>query len=119
LPEGSHFQIVAGRPAPADESRSSARAPASVEEPGGDAIADEKGRFVMEGLLAGGYDLSITFIKRNADGSQQGGSLPGSNQRVTVRENAETSVTITFDPSRINQPQNQPNNQPNNQGGLR
>jgi hypothetical protein len=119
LPEGSHFQIVAGRPAPADESRSSARAPASVEEPGGYAIADEKGRFVIEGLPAGEYDLSITFVKRNADGSQQAVSLPGSNQRVTVRENAETSVTIPFDPSRINQPQNQPQNQPNNQEGLR
>ena len=74
---------------------------------------------MIEGLPAGEYDLSITFVKRNADGSQQGVSLPGSNQRVTVRENSETSVTITFDPSRINQPQNQPNNQPNNQEGLR
>jgi Carboxypeptidase regulatory-like domain len=119
LPEGSHFQIRAARPAPPDESKSSARAPVSVEGTGGYALADEKGRFVIEGLPAGEYDLSINLIKRNADGSQQAVSLPGSNQRVTVRENAETSVTITFDPSRINQPQNQHNNQLNNQEDLR
>jgi hypothetical protein len=119
LPEGSHFQINAARPAPAGESKSSARAPVSVEGTGGYALADEKGRFVIEGLPAGEYDLSINFVKRNVDGSQEAVGFPGSNQRVTVRENAETSVTITFDPSRINQPQNQPNNQPNNQEGLR
>jgi len=111
LPEGSHFQINAARPSPPDESKSSPRAPVSVEGTGGYAFADEKGRFVIEGLPAGEYDLSITFFKRNADGSRNGITLPGSNQRVTVRENAETSVTITFDSSRINQPQNQPNNQ--------
>ena len=66
---------------------------------------------MIEGLPAGEYDLSINLVKRNADGSRQSVSLPESNQRVTVRENAETSVTITFDPSRINQPQNQPKNQ--------
>jgi hypothetical protein len=119
LPEGSHFQINAARPAPADESKSSARAPASVEGTGGYALADEKGRFVIDGLPAGEYDLSINLVKRNADGSQQSVSLPGSSQRVTVRENAETSVTIPFDPSRINQPQNQPDNQLNNQEDLR
>jgi len=111
LPEGSYFQIRAARPAPADESKSSARAPVSVEGTGGYALADEKGRFVIDGLPAGEYDLSINLVKRNADGSQQSVGLPGSNQRVTVRESAETSVTITFDPSRVNQPQNQPNNQ--------
>jgi len=119
LPEGSYFQIKAARPSPADESKSSARMPVSVEGTGGYALADEKGRFVIDGLPAGEYDLSINLIKRNADGSQQAVSLPGSNQRVTVRENAETSVTITFDPSRINQPQNQHNNQLNNQEDLR
>jgi hypothetical protein len=118
LPEGSYFQINAARPAPAGESKSSARAPASVGEPGGYDRADEKGRFVIEGLPAGEYDLSIIFVKRNADGSQQAASFPGSNQRVTVKENAETSVTISFDPSRINQPQNQPNNQLNDQEDL-
>jgi hypothetical protein len=119
LPEGSHFQIDAARPAPDDESKSSARMPASVERTGGYALADEKGRFVIEGLPAGEYDLSINLLKRNADGSQQAVSLPGENRRVSVRENAETSVTITFDPGRINQPQNQPNNPSNNQEDRR
>ena len=110
LPEGSQFRIDATAPEPAGESKSGATMPVSVEGRGGYALADEKGRFVIEGLPAGEYDLSITLVKRNADGSRQPFSSPGSNQHVTIRENGETSVTITFDLRRINQPQNQPNN---------
>jgi hypothetical protein len=78
---------------------------------GGYAIVDEKGRFVIEGLPAGEYDLSITMIKSLANGSQQAFSPPGSNRRVTVGDDVETSFTLTLDISRINQPDNRPNNQ--------
>jgi hypothetical protein len=72
------------------------------------AFIDEKGRFVIEDLPAGEYNLSINVVRRTADGSMEGS--PWSNQRVTVSENAETPVTITIDLNKINQPGNQPDN---------
>ena len=72
---------------------------------------DEKGRFVIEGLPAGEYDLSINMNKRLANGNRQWFSPPVSNQRVTVGDDVETSVTLTLDISHINQPDNRPNNQ--------
>jgi hypothetical protein len=106
LPDGWQLQANLVRPASADESKSGSRMPISVEGPGGYASVDEKGRFVIEGLPAGEYDLLITLSMRIAGGGRQSISSPESNQRVTVRENSETSVTITFDPNRINQPNN-------------
>jgi carboxypeptidase family protein len=110
LPDGWRLQAYASRPTSVDESKSGARTPVLAEGNGGSAFVDEKGRFVIEGLPAGEYDLSITMIKRLANGSQERFSLPGSNQPVTVRDDVETSVTPTLDISQINQPNNQPNN---------
>ncbi|MBO0857552.1 MAG: carboxypeptidase regulatory-like domain-containing protein [Chloracidobacterium sp.] len=107
LPDGWRLGVQANRPAAAGELKSDPRMFASIESTGGSAVVDEKGRFVIDGLPAGEYDLSITLSKRNGDGSQQSVSSPESNQRVTVRENVETPVTITFDLGRINRPQQQ------------
>jgi hypothetical protein len=110
LPNGWRLQAYASRPTPADESKSDARTPASAERNGGSAFVDEKGRFVIERLPSGEYDLSITMIKRLANGTQRGFRPPGANRRVTVRDDLETSVTLTVDISQIIQPNNQPNN---------
>jgi hypothetical protein len=72
---------------------------------------------VVEELPAGEYNLSITAVRRTADGNQEDSRL--SNQRVTVGESAETPVTITIDLNQINRPNNQPNNQPKNQEDRR
>jgi carboxypeptidase family protein len=106
LPDGWRLEAYASLPVSADESKPGARMPVSVEETGGDAFVDEKGRFVIEGLPAGEYNLSITMLKRLANGNRHGFSPPGSNQRVTVRDDIETSVTLTLDISHINQPNN-------------
>ncbi|HKC87186.1 MAG TPA: carboxypeptidase-like regulatory domain-containing protein, partial [Blastocatellia bacterium] len=111
LPDGWRADVFASRPESADESKSGARTPVSAEEIGGYASVDEKGRFVIEGLTAGEYNLSITLIKLGPNGSRQGYSPPGSNQRVTVRDGVETSVTLDLDMSSINRPNSQPNNQ--------
>jgi hypothetical protein len=55
--------------------------------------------------------LSINMNKRLANGNRQWFSPPVSNQRVTVGDDVETSVTLTIDISHINQPNNRPNNQ--------
>jgi Carboxypeptidase regulatory-like domain len=111
LPAGWRLSASASRPTSADESTSGARTPASAEGTGGYAIVDEKGRFVIEGLPAGEYDLFISITKRLTNGSRQAFSPPGSNRRVTVGNDVETSVTLTIDISHINQPNNRPNNQ--------
>ena len=111
LPDGWRLDVSASRPTSADESRSGARMPVSAEGTGGYAFVDEKGRFVIEGLPAGEYDLSINMNKRLANGNRQWFSPPVSNQRVTVGDDVETSVTLTIDISHINQPNNRPNNQ--------
>jgi protocatechuate 3,4-dioxygenase beta subunit len=111
LPDGWRLDVSASRPTSADESRSGARRSVSAEGTGGYAFVDEKGRFVIEGLPAGEYDLSINMNKRLANGNRQWFSPPVSNQRVTVGDDVETSVTLTLDISHINQPDNRPNNQ--------
>lgn len=110
LPDGWLLQANASLPVSADELKPGARMPVSVKRAGGSAFVDEKGRFVIERVPAGEYELSIFMFKRLANGSQ-GESRPVSNRRVTVRDDAETSVTLTLDISHINQPNNRPNNQ--------
>ena len=109
LPDGRQLVALALPPATADESKPSDRMPVAIYGARRSAIIDDKGRFVIEELPAGEYDLSITFVRRTADGSRE--DSPWSNQRVTVRENGETSVTITIDLNQINRPNNRPNNQ--------
>ncbi len=72
----------------------------------GSSFVDEKGRFLIEWLAGGEYDLSIYPTRRTGEGSWSSVDSPRINQRVSVRENDETSVTVTFDPNRKNQPNN-------------
>jgi len=95
-PDWRRLVARAERPATADESNPSDRIPVAIGRMGGSALIDEKGRFVIEGLPAGGYDLYINLIKDTADGDRELVNPPWSNQRVTVRENEETSVKITL-----------------------
>jgi hypothetical protein len=111
LPDGWRVDANAERPESADESKRGARMPVSIDRTGGYALVDEKGRFVIERLSAGEYDLSITLVKPGANGSREVVNSPVSNRRVNVRDDVETSVTFTLDISRINQPNNRPNNQ--------
>jgi hypothetical protein len=106
LPDGWLLEARASLPVSADEFKPGARRPVSVERAGGYASVDEKGRFVIERVPAGEYELSITMFKRLANGSQRG-SRPVSNRRIIVRDDVETSVTLTLDISQINQPNNQ------------
>ena len=111
LPEGWRLEAYARQPEPTGELKSGARMPVSVDETWRRASVDEKGRFVIERLPAGEYDLFITLVKLRANGSREGVNLPGLKRRVTVREDGETSVTLTLDKSRIDQPNSPPNNQ--------
>jgi hypothetical protein len=106
LPDGWLLEARASLPVSADEFKPGARRLVSVERAGGYASVDEKGRFVIERVPAGEYELSITMFKRLANGSQRG-SRPVSNRRIIVRDDVETSVTLTLDISQINQPNNQ------------
>jgi hypothetical protein len=120
LPEGGRLLVGASRPAPAGESKSGARMPVSIEETGARALVDDKGRFVIEGLPPGEYNLSFTLVMPAANGERwQEVSSPESKRRVTVRDDGETSVTLTLDIGRGNQPSGRPNNQSNNQEDRR
>jgi protocatechuate 3,4-dioxygenase beta subunit len=111
LPDNWRLEVHANRPASADEARPDRIAPVSFWGAGGGAaLADDKGRFLIERLLAGEYDLSVNLSKPMAGGGWEGVPLSGLNQRVTLKENDEASVKITIDLNRISRPNNQPNN---------
>jgi hypothetical protein len=107
LPDASRLYASAAQLMSAEELISGARIPVAIGGIGRSAFVDEKGRFVIEGLSAGEYDLTITLTRRTGEGSWESASSPRSNQRVILGENEETSVTITFDLSGINQPKKQ------------
>ncbi|MBO0862888.1 MAG: hypothetical protein J2P21_31200 [Chloracidobacterium sp.] len=113
LPDTWRLEVNARRPASADESNSGGRIPVLAFAASGYAVVDEKGRFVIERLPTGEYDLSFTLTKLIEDGQRQSVSLRELNQRVTVVDNGDTPVTVNLDLNRINLSQNQPNN-PNN-----
>ncbi len=97
LPEGWQLQIWAApiRPTADDE-----RYPA-FRSGYGHAVADEKGRFVIEKLAAGEYELKLNAMVRV--GQYDWNSAPGTSeikQRITVSSVAETPVKLTFDPAR-------------------
>jgi hypothetical protein len=105
LPDGLRLKVNAKRQVSVDESKSGALWPPSLEVTGS-AFVYKNGRFAIEGLPAGEYDLS-TSANWIGDVGWQPVNSPESNQRVTVRENEETSVTITIGPTRINRRQQQ------------
>jgi len=67
---------------------------------GGNATADEKGRFVMEWLVPGEYELMLSALVRV--NQYDWNSVPGSEvkQRVTVIGDAVTPVNLTLNPAR-------------------
>jgi len=56
--------------------------------------ADERGRFVLEGLLAGEYEVWINALPMGPN--RQVPPLHSVKQRVTVNNGAETEVTLVF-----------------------
>jgi hypothetical protein len=63
---------------------------------------DSRGRFAIDGLLPGEYELSLTFQVRPVSVSPQM-SPKFVKQKVTVTNGAETEVTIVVDPNGNNQ----------------
>lgn len=97
LPEGWQLHIQAG-PIGTAEGRENYPA---FRTGWGYTMADEKGRFVIERLVAGEYDLTLQVTVRvnQYDWSGASGMKP-IKQRVTVSSGAETPVKITLDPAR-------------------
>jgi hypothetical protein len=114
LPDNWRLGAHAMQSPSAGEARSNDRAPVSINRTSGNAIVDEKGRFVIEGLPPGEYDLLIILSKLIANGGSESSGPPVLNQRVTIRENGEASVNMTLDLREINRPNKQPDNLPNN-----
>jgi hypothetical protein len=92
-PEGLEFHIWA-RPGTGDEPQR------AFDSSGGSAMADGKGRFVIERLAPGEYELTLSTrvrVKQNEWSSAAGSEIK---QRVTVSNGAETTVKFTLDLTR-------------------
>ncbi|HEY6402137.1 MAG TPA: carboxypeptidase-like regulatory domain-containing protein, partial [Blastocatellia bacterium] len=111
LPDGWRLHASAMRPINPDELKQGARPPVATDRGGGSVEIGKQGRFVIEGLPAGEYVLSVHPVRVTGDGSWSSVDSPGTNQQVIVRENDETTVTVTFDLSGKNQPKNQEDRQ--------
>lgn len=85
LPEGGEL-VVAHQRVGAERSRW-----------GNNSVAvDARGRFVIEGLIAGEYELSVRGWTRSATGSPLN-AVPPSKQTFNVPEQGETNITLVFD----------------------
>jgi protocatechuate 3,4-dioxygenase beta subunit len=96
-PEGWEFHIWAD-PIRTTADNESQRA---FDSGGGGASADGKGRFVIERLAPGEYELRLDVMVRV--GQNDWATAPGTSQvkqRVTVSNGAETTVKFTLDPAR-------------------
>ncbi len=96
-PEGWEYHIWADpiRTTAANESQP------AFDSRGGGARADGKGRFVIERLAPGEYELWLSVMVRVSQNEWSG--APGTSQvkqRVTVNNGAETTVKFTLDPAR-------------------
>jgi protocatechuate 3,4-dioxygenase beta subunit len=80
LPEGAHLYVNARRPSVSETSL-----------PGTE--VDARGRFVLEGLPPGEYQLRLSAYWNQPGGSR----IPSVVQNVSVREGVETAVTIVLD----------------------
>jgi hypothetical protein len=70
----------------------------------GYAIVDDKGRFVIERLTPGEYELTLNAMVRRSQNEWSGVPwVEQVKQRVVVGISAETLVTLTFDPARKRQ----------------
>jgi hypothetical protein len=91
LPEGWQLNVSAY---PIDATAGN-RADPAFQLGGGSAFADEKGRFVIENLAPGEYELTFTPMKRVEHNQWSGESE--ATHRVTVSSNGETPVKIKLD----------------------
>jgi hypothetical protein len=65
------------------------------------AEVDSRGRFVLEGLMGGEYELNaVARVVGRVPGAPPPRRMPTVRQTVTVPEGGETSVTIVYDVSR-------------------
>ncbi|HLL75583.1 MAG TPA: hypothetical protein VK421_10000 [Pyrinomonadaceae bacterium] len=87
LPEGVRLSVSAAR----------AGAGASAANFGGGATVDARGRFVLEGLMSGEYELTVRAFAPGAPGAQQ---YPAVKQTVQMTEGGEASVTVVYDLSK-------------------
>ncbi|HKX32475.1 MAG TPA: hypothetical protein VJ302_32615, partial [Blastocatellia bacterium] len=68
------------------------------------AKADEHGRFVIEGMVPGEYELTLTpMVRENRTSSHSTEEIDEITQRVTVNSGAATPVKLTLDLSRKQQ----------------
>jgi protocatechuate 3,4-dioxygenase beta subunit len=91
LPEGWQLSVSAY---PVDATAGGGVSPA-FHSGGGSVFADEKGRFAIENLAAGEYDLTLSPMERVELNQWKGVSEV--TQRVTVNSGAETQVKLTLD----------------------
>jgi protocatechuate 3,4-dioxygenase beta subunit len=91
LPEGWQLNVSAY---PIDATAGD-RADPAFQLGGGSAFADEKGRFVIENLAPGEYELTYTPMKRGEHNQWSGESE--ATHRVTVSSNGETPVKFKLD----------------------
>jgi hypothetical protein len=96
LPENAEIRITA---TPASNETSSS---ATGYSPGGmSTTADEKGRFVIEGLLPGEYQLKAYITYRVGSASYLSkGDIESPEHRVAVTNVAETTVELTMEKRR-------------------
>jgi hypothetical protein len=97
LPEGAQFYISV---TPVRTTAGDERAQAFYRY-GRGMMADEKGRFLIERLAAGEYDLRCSAIVKTSQNGWSGApGISSVQQRVTVSGGAETTVKLTLDPAR-------------------
>jgi hypothetical protein len=98
LPEGWELNIWA---TPIETTTSNQGIPAFYTNETGSAVADEKGRFVIERLIPREYELRLAVMERVSQGMTQGvEGIDEITQRVTVKSGVETPVNLTLDLSR-------------------
>jgi hypothetical protein len=68
---------------------------------GGGASVDSRGRFVLEGLMSGDYELSVRAYAPDTRGPQR---FPVVKQTVVMTEGGEASVTVVYDLSKTTEP---------------
>ena len=98
LPEGCQLQIWA---TPIKTTTGNEAIPASHRNKSRFVVTDEKGRFVIERLAPGEYELSLNAMVRV--GQYEWSSAPGTSevkQRVTVSDGAEAMIKLTLETAR-------------------
>ncbi|MFL6230318.1 MAG: carboxypeptidase regulatory-like domain-containing protein [Pyrinomonadaceae bacterium] len=93
----------AALPAGARMNVSVRRAGAATPLPNMNGEVDARGRFVLEGLMGGEYELLIAAFAPRAPGTPPA-RLPVVRQIITVPDSGETSVTIVYDLNRQTEP---------------